>query len=249
MGCDIHLYVEKKKNGVWELEWAKDTITVEDFDGFTNKSKEFLAAYPGQIIPDEQFTPKWEAKRKHPFYLDRNYFLFALLSNVRNSFGVEPLAQPKGCPEDASEGYAWYYEFWKGDRHSSSYFTLSELLAFNWNSTVREEGYLNPWGHYTLKTKGEPDLYFKEPPGTRTEVTLESMDYFVSRVTHDLGPKASESQMLKAFHTFPHVCKASWNVQVSWNAGSFLTATIPALQKLASDASTDDVRICFFFDN
>jgi hypothetical protein len=36
-------------------------------------------------------------------YHERNYSLFALLANVRNSAGVKPISEPRGLPEDVSE--------------------------------------------------------------------------------------------------------------------------------------------------
>lgn len=62
------------------------------------------------------------------FYEDRNYFLFAVLADVRNGYDIEPLSQPKGIPEDSCYPIKYIVDQWRGDGYSHSYFTLKEIL-------------------------------------------------------------------------------------------------------------------------
>ena len=67
-------------------------------------------------------------------YNGRSYYLFAILADVRNGSGeVEPIDYPRGIPDDASSGYKYVVDRWDGDGHSHSYFTLDELINFDWS--------------------------------------------------------------------------------------------------------------------
>jgi hypothetical protein len=55
------------------------------------------------------------------------------LADVRNSGGVEPIDYPRGIPEDLSSGYKYAVDRWDGDGHSHSYFTLDELMNYDWS--------------------------------------------------------------------------------------------------------------------
>jgi hypothetical protein len=97
MGCDIHLYKEKKIDSEWV---TADTGWVKEY---------------GEIdIPYEnQFT-------------DRNYELFGFLSaGVRCEF--EFSFKPRGMPFNVCLEVSNICESWNGDGHSHSYLTLSEL--------------------------------------------------------------------------------------------------------------------------
>jgi hypothetical protein len=132
MGCDIHCYVEVKKNEKWEA----------------NTEKVFLNEPPFHIngITDIKFKP-------HP-RIYRNYNLFSELANVRNYNKIPYIDQPRGLPSDVSEEVEKISDNWGTDGHSHSYLTLSELLSWNWNGYNRKDIL-----DYTkiLKTLGKPD--------------------------------------------------------------------------------------------
>lgn len=100
MGCDIHTYVEKKVEGVWQpvigtSKWLPNRLSIMD------------VAYRG----------------------GRNYDLFSLLADVRNYDNrLSPIADPRGVPADISPEVHAQYDEWNIDAHSHSYFTLRELL-------------------------------------------------------------------------------------------------------------------------
>lgn len=74
-------------------------------------------------------------------YWERNYYLFSILADVRNDGSVKPISQERGIPKDASSGYLYMVNRWRGDAHSHSYFTLKELMEIDWNKY--ETQYLN----------------------------------------------------------------------------------------------------------
>lgn len=107
MGCDIHTFVETKT-----FRNQRD-----------NKINNVLDEYSDELL-------EWETvgKEEGTYYSERNYYVYAMLADVRNyDGGVIPISQPKGVPKDASEIYKKYSDDWNGDGHSHSYFTLSEL--------------------------------------------------------------------------------------------------------------------------
>lgn len=72
---------------------------------------------------------------------DRNYLSFAILANVRNGFGfagipahdpVQPIADPRGLPDDLSAGCQDMLESgsWPFGDHSFSWVTLAEMQAY-----------------------------------------------------------------------------------------------------------------------
>lgn len=58
----------------------------------------------------------------------RSYRLFAMLAGVRNYDDIEPIAQPRGLPVDATELTKLDCEHWDADGHSHSWIGSSEIL-------------------------------------------------------------------------------------------------------------------------
>jgi len=102
MGCDIHLYIERKVNG----NWLSCNTWVQKLD---EKNRIFFTAI-------DKFSY-------------RNYKLFAALCGVRNnkSYNITPLANLKGMPNDVSEIVYQAYDRWKDEYHSISYLSIYEL--------------------------------------------------------------------------------------------------------------------------
>lgn len=90
MGCDIHLHVEVKIDGVWH-HYAHPSI-------------------------------------------GRDYELFAKLAGVRNYHGTEPIALPRGVPDDAT--IITKMEFDDCHCHSHSWISAEEIVALeDWYRT------------------------------------------------------------------------------------------------------------------
>lgn len=158
MGCDIHLRVEYSYDG--ERWYAvKDPI--------------FSSSYYNEERPITFYN--------HPYTStpckSRNYRLFSKLADVRNSntsslfaslFGgsptlhrdsIEPLAQPRGVPADASTAWKKYVRRWGGDLHSTSYFTLRELEQAlkegKLTDTLTERGWVKLRDYINFRKTGE----------------------------------------------------------------------------------------------
>lgn len=105
MGCDIHLYIEKKINdGVWvPCHWESK---YRNNDG------------------DYDYNKLWE----DPLCVGRNYDLFAILANVRNYGFSDPIDYPRGLPKDVSKYVNNKSKKYGIDGHSHSYYLLSEIM-------------------------------------------------------------------------------------------------------------------------
>lgn len=107
MGCDIHLYSETKKNGIWVADKANTFNPHEDADPDPDGD----AGYP--VISTS-------------YDHGRNYWLFGLLnSNVRTYWPWS--FEEQGFPEDASPEIATVYAHWDTDAHSASHLTVQQL--------------------------------------------------------------------------------------------------------------------------
>jgi hypothetical protein len=78
-----------------------------------------------QTVTDPIF-PYYENRLTAEPFSTRHYGLFGFLANVRNYSAVPFLSEPKGLPQDFE--IEWYF-----DRHSHSWFTLRELLDFDYD--------------------------------------------------------------------------------------------------------------------
>lgn len=113
MGCDIHIFVERKKNDKWVHYNRK------------------------------HFSSLWEKetgeKENSPFDW-RSYGMFGFLAGVRYSY-IKPIKEPAyTIPDDASEYVKKQFEQWQGDGHSHSFLTVRDLIEFDYNQDLREPG-------------------------------------------------------------------------------------------------------------
>ncbi len=126
MGCDIHLYGEKRIRPSWWQFWKRSKwVTIDKWsieDDFGD-----LFDNPRQL----------SIKRSDRIYTDgRNYNLFCALAGVRSyCFEGDPpiISKPKGLPKDCCIEIKSESKSWGSDGHSHSWNTLSELIAFDWS--------------------------------------------------------------------------------------------------------------------
>ena len=106
MGCDIHLWVETLVDSKWHFANAFEVVENE---------------FGSWIEWDEPYT-------------GRNYYLFALLADVRNySSELKPISPPRGIPPDISDIGARICDELAEDGHSYSWLSATELLDYNWS--------------------------------------------------------------------------------------------------------------------
>jgi hypothetical protein len=121
VGTDIYERWEIRREGRWE---AVELVPAFDWETATDEEEAVLFA--------------------HPALLDRNYPLFAVLADVRNTFGVRPIAPSRGLPPDASEISRLHFaELDAYELYGLSYVTLSELLAYDWQQVITDSR--NAW--------------------------------------------------------------------------------------------------------
>ena len=112
MGCDIHVFIEKKtdeKYNIWEQvalyrvgKYGRQLETADPYDG-------------------------------------RNYSLFGLLAGVRG--WMDPLIEPRGLPSNLSEGVEKEERWWEQSYHTPTWYDLSELYLYRkmYKSYIRKD--------------------------------------------------------------------------------------------------------------
>lgn len=152
MGCDIHLFIEKKIKVKGIETWVNcDDFRINPF--YTEDGKN------GNLY------------EQRSIYLGRNYELFCILANVRG-YCENTISDPKGLPEDVSSIVKDRSDYWKDDGHSHSYLTLKEINNFlSENPTVWIEGMISPESIKELESSG------KTPTMSAGFTTSEGWDY------------------------------------------------------------------------
>lgn len=237
MGCDIHTMAE-----IFEDADYNDTPS-------WNALKE-------PVFPDPYYSADREIGRYNtPYtttpYRGRNYVLFAFLADVRNGRGfagvdtgdrITPIADPKGIPEDASREWHEYADD-DVDLHSASYFTLTELLAADWDQVITHRGFVSEADYLKLRgTNDSPQMWSGGGWG-------EGVKYITAKEYEDgeRGERRTEVQH-------------QWTTTMREYAEGFLSITIPGLTAIAPrepdpenpseyKPNFDHVRIVFAFDN
>ena len=200
------------------------------------------------------------------FIDNRNYDLFAILANVRNGFGFAgvttgagfvPMAEPRGVPEDASPEYRAEAEQWDGDGHSHSYFTVAEMLAYDWTQTTKKTGLVSPTEFMHWKKDGEPNGWCGDVSGPNVKkLTSEEMNALIEKSGIDQwaiyrGDKEAMDALYEiagaektGFGTL--YARVNWEIPYYRAGRQFFADDLPRLLRLGKP---EDVRICFFFDN
>jgi hypothetical protein len=197
MGCDIHVYTEFKRDGVWHSadHWEKSKYSEEE------------------TIP-----------MRFECFGSRNYALFSFLANVRQrTWGneVPVLAEPRGIPQDVSKRVR--EDAGLGDLHSLSFFTLTELRA-GWEiyhkATIQYDAVVDTndeatrgWLALPEATRGSPptgycagsssatavDAKWNEPLEMIIGDGIRQITRFLSRLSLDEGVKDDEVRIVFGF--------------------------------------------------
>lgn len=194
MTCDIHLFVEVKEKG--NSPW-------KSVDEWNTEDKDYL-----------------HVDYDNKFYKGGYHSTFALLADVTNYQDIEPISKPRGLPTDISRELRTAIRQWGEDAHSHSFFTLKELLDFDWDKPIQEGGYIDNY---------QWNIFYKS-------MKTDHPDYDL-RFPH--AQSIAES-MRKSFTWH------KWEIPAKACADDFYNITIPKLKELGKP---EDVRIVFFFDN
>lgn len=225
MGCDIHTFIEIKQNRVWELfDWRKK--------------------YEDGTYEDGEVKYNYDGYFDDPFYIHRNYNLFAVLANVRNGrgfagiptgSGFKPIDYPRGLPDDVTTEVEIASDRYGVDGHSHSYLTIKELLDYDWDGQVTTQyGVVEVDEYKVFKQNGKPNSWSGDISGGMVrKVSNEEMDNLI----------AGNSELLK---TLTYCTTVKWTESYRDAVGPWWFKT---LDKLAELGSPDDVRLVFWFDN
>ncbi len=136
MGCDIHFYTEVKTTN-YKYHGPRDENELsENRDSNLDHVLDNKDIKPRWITTDtweQEDDGSWSISYDKRFYSGRNYFLFSVLADVRNGYNITPLSDPRGIPNDCCYPIKFISEYWNGDGHSHSYFTLKELMDIDWS--------------------------------------------------------------------------------------------------------------------
>lgn len=224
MGTDIHFYAETRPTET--SDWSSvDQRKLDEFMGI-------LAVPFGKS-----------------FYSSRNYDLFAILADVRNgtgfagvptSSGFNPISPPRGLPAKLDPRIQEQADSFASDGHSHSWFTLDEILAFDWTQTVTKFGVVSlveyaEWKRWRASAGLGPEEYSAHVAGS-------SVRHITQPEANDLVDNG-EAELPKYEFTY---IKISWQSTYSMLCREFWYSTIPRLLALGRPENT---RIVFWFDN
>lgn len=237
MGCDIHLFVEKRRKGKWEPadQWKRNKY----------------AEHEGER--------ELEVPYKKKFYSGRNYSLFSILANVRNGFGFagcdtgdgfKPIAAPRGLPLDVTSVVKAESDHWGVDGHSHSWFLLAEIFEYDWTQVTKCRGIVSAaeyweWNQWRREQGECPESYCGGISGGDIKhISEEEMKELLKSYKNTAGVGIVLDQINEAFPKL--YCQVEWDETYYQSCRRFWSDTIPRLLRVGKP---EDVRLVFWFDN
>lgn len=229
MGCDIHLFAESR-------------IAEFQIEGWE--------VVPGFGVCHDDGYPCCE------YFEPRNYDLFSILAGVRNVEGFLPIDEPRGIPEDATKEIRQCLE--DHDIHTTSWFTLEELLQFDWTQTATKKRIVSAsayaeWSRWRREEGLGPESYCAAVFGSRVQMLEEGdMRRRILELTAGVYVREQtpviENAMPRAY------CEVEWDTSYHRAAPSFWSETIPRLLRAGDHechftSRLPVIRILFGFDN
>ncbi len=230
MGCDIHTYVETRRNGTWHCVPPKNAGREWDKLDWSLRRNYALFAILGNSGQNTRFY--WALT-------DPNATPEAIAAlQARPDLYYVPVAQSRGIPDDVSATLRTHRGFRPDDtdEHSHSWLTLAELQAFDWEQhkvfvdSLSETQRVDP--KYMIRKLGERDESMLEIIA-QSEKTPEMQAKFEAERNDWIFYKDTVYSMTYRSLLDPDF--AELGVQ---------------MQLLIPDGGTAaDVRIVYFFDN
>jgi len=222
IGCDIHCFVEKRMaDGSWEQ------IT------------DFVSDY---YDPDNDYF-QGDSFAHADCPLDgRNYSVFAVMADVRNGLGfagcdtgdaIEPIAMPKGLPDDCCAEIRKESDEWDCDGHSHSHLSVAEIMAYDPDTPLNKRGIVSPSEYAVFKEKGQPESWCGMVSGPGIIIVNED----------------KIEQTIKNNPEARVYAKVAWTVPVKDYCSSLFVHALDQLKKRCDSHEMDDVRLVFWFDN
>lgn len=104
--------------------------------------------------------------------MTRAYDVFSILSDCgRDRYGVTPISQRRGIPDDVCDEFRRYCECWAEDGHSHGWVTLRELQEYDldavpWPDGMRENN-RHLYGKLVQELERVADRYDGDPDAVR----------------------------------------------------------------------------------
>jgi hypothetical protein len=178
-------------------------------------------------------------------------------AGIKTGGGINPVAEPRGLPDDLSREAALWLEY-AGD-HTPSYVTLRELLDYDWAQVVEKTGILTAmeykkWSTYGRAENLPPMSYCGSMCGSGIhEVPAEELDKALEALRERAKIEVGDGQVfyqrldeLIMSELSGVIVRANWTEMYSEAAGTLYTKAIPLLMLMGAP---DDVRLVFNFDS
>jgi hypothetical protein len=149
-------------------------------------------------------------------------------------------------PVDMSPTVAEVYEDWSGDAHSASWYSLDELLTWDWDSAAGHNSGIvdvETFRHY-LKTKESPNSYCQGVGGPN--VVVADAAWLAEQL---LREQTQPGLFLK--EGISYYARLNWPQTYKDMAGEQFLKVLQELKGIAEAEKlpTEHIRICFYFDN
>lgn len=231
MGCDIHAAIEYRDTSGWKALMVPNKL----FGKYTDELAE---------------TARLD--------ISRDYELFAILANVRNSYGFagcdtgdrfNPISDMRGLPPDVTEDAK--STGLTGD-HSDTWVGLPEILSFDWGQKCNRRGVITAvefakWDRIK-EYNPVPDSYCGSRSGAGVQdISEEEMRVYVNAIMHNelLGNWDARVKRLNPLKQ----TRVTWTVSYAKAAEQLWTAILPHMLKLGSVHGYDNVRLVMNFDS
>jgi len=257
MGCDIHPYFEvKDEDDKWErLTTRYDEIYAELY-GRNSAIGDKLTQEERQKLQGEMWN--------HPLEIGRSYDLFAILADVRNGrgfagvltgTGFDPISEPRGIPDDVCQEIMEETSS-DPDGHSHSWYTLKELLDYNWDAktTIRRG----------IVSQSDYATWDRDKPGFPNEIASSVSGIFVEHIPeiemqHRIEAGLPEEEEITKVINGKEMtgksnfyCEINFKLRYSDCCRCFVDKTLPFLRDYADSSLGGDytrLRFVFWFDN
>jgi hypothetical protein len=208
MGTDINIYLETNRNGKWEpipeptvREWSKGKkIPVDDIRMMDSRPYQLFAALAGVCQDHLRHT------------------LYAV---------VEPIAEPRGLPDDMNDLYKQYFSgttdfviYPSGNRFGHTWLMLQEIIDYDWDGQ-----FVTQWAY----VKNEfANLFQRESPFPEAFPNGEEI-YFV----------------------LPNRLQEPGTTEVSWMTSyrDYVGCSEAFIEELLKFGFPNEIRVIFWFDN
>lgn len=252
MGCDIHIYPEVYNGSAWvpaepfvlsKLWWYDRILDEMEFEydsvEYRVEDEKFKAMSNDDAIKEYGDNPMvcWS----HPFDQDhgsRNYTWFAILANVRNYDRKQliPISKPKGLPANISVRVANLAECDCVDIHSHSWYTLKELLDYDWSKIIKQSGCVGKKQFMEFYAGKNPDSWCEVTNADRWDsISNRKMWHMCLGIFNGLDPEKN------------HTTVIDWSLTRREMIGERYFDEF--FDKLRSYGDPENVRVVFWFDN